>query len=119
MNEMVKKIESLQLKKDLPKLKTGDTICINFNIIDNKYKNRTQNFEGLILAIKKNGLTSTCTVRKLSYGEGIEKTFFVHSPTINFIKIKKHGIVRKSKLYYIKKLIGKASRIKEKTIQER
>jgi len=86
---------------------------VNFNIIDNKYKNRSQNFEGLVLSIK-NGLNPTCTIRKISFGEGVEKTFFINSPTINWIKIKKQGLVRKSKLYYIKKLTGKASRIKEK-----
>lgn len=119
MNKIIKEIEKFQEKKDIQIFKVGDVICINFNIIDNKYKNRLQNFEGLVLAIKKSGLTSTCTVRKISYGEGIEKTFFIHSPTINWIKIKKFGLVRKAKLYYIKKLIGKASRIKEDTTQER
>lgn len=114
MNDIQKKIkEKLNNNKSLD-FKPGDTICVNFNIIDNKYKNRSQNFEGLVLAIKNNGLNTTCTIRKISYGEGIEKTFFLYSPTVNWIKIKKQGVVRKSKIYYIKKLTGKASKIKEK-----
>lgn len=114
MNNILKIISQKKNKLDLPVFKPGDTICVNFNIIDNKYKNRNQSFEGLVLSIK-NGLNPTCTIRKISFGEGIEKTFFIYSPTINWIKLKKQGIVRKSKLYYIKKLTGKASRIKEKT----
>lgn len=119
MNNIIKLINNSQKKKDIPDFKAGDTISVNFNIIDNKYKNRNQTFEGLVLSIKNNDINTTCTIRKLSYGEGIEKTFFLHSPTINWIKIKKKGIVRKSKIYYIKKLVGKASKIKEKSIQER
>lgn len=114
MNNILKLISKKNTKIDTPVFKPGDTICVNFNIIDNKYKNRNQSFEGLVLSIK-NGLNPTCTIRKISFGEGVEKTFFINSPTINWIKLKKQGIVRKSKLYYIKKLTGKASRIKEKT----
>lgn len=114
MNEIIKEIDKLNKKKDLPFFKTGDTICINFNIIDNKYKNRTQMFEGIVISKKKKNIMSTCTVRKISYGEGIEKTFFINNPNINWIKIKKQGVVKKSKIYYIKNLIGKASKIKEK-----
>ncbi len=119
MINIIKNINTNISTNKLPDFKTGDTICANFNIIDNKYKNRTQNFEGLVIAIKKNGISSTCTIRKISYGEGIEKTFFMYSPTVNWIKIKKRGAVRKSKIYYIKNLTGKASKIKEKITQER
>lgn len=119
MNNIIKNINTNKSINNSPDFKTGDTICVNFNIIDNKYKNRNQNFEGIVIAIKNNGINSTCTLRKISYGEGIEKTFFIHSPTVNWIKIKKKGLVKKSKIYYIKKLTGKASKIKEKTHQER
>jgi len=114
MNNIFKIISDKKEKIQIPTFKTGDTICVNFNIIDNKYKNRSQSFEGLVLS-KKNGINPTCTIRKISFGEGVEKTFFINSPTINWIKVKKQGLVRKSKIYYIKKLTGKASRIKEKT----
>lgn len=116
MNNILKIISEKRERKPTPSFKTGDTICVNFNIIDNKYKNRNQNFEGLVLS-KKNGINPTCTIRKISLGEGIEKTFFINSPTINWIKIKKQGLVRKSKIYYIKKLTGKAARVKEKNTQ--
>jgi len=116
MNEIIKKISEKIEKKKIPEFKTGDTICVNFNIIDKKYKNRNQSFEGLVLS-KKNGINPTCTIRKISLGEGIEKTFFINSPTVNWIKIKKQGLVRKSKIYYIKKLTGKAARVKEKNAQ--
>jgi large subunit ribosomal protein L19 len=112
MNNILK-ILSQKDEKKIPVFKTGDTICVNFNIIDNKYKNRNQNFEGLVLS-KKNGINPTCTLRKMSFGEGVEKTFFINSPTVNWIKIKKQGLVRKSKIYYIKKLTGKAAKIREK-----
>lgn len=116
---IIKKLENKQIKENKLTFKTGDTICVNFKIIDNKYKNKKQSFEGIVLAIKKNGLNTTCTIRKVSLGEGVEKTFFLYSPTINWIKIKKIGITKKSKIYYIKKLKGKAAKIKEKIIKGR
>ncbi len=84
------------------------------NILDKKHKNKKNIFEGVVIARHNNGLSSSFTVRKISYGEDIEKVFPIHSPMINWIKVKKIGIVRKTKLYYIRKLKGKAARIKEK-----
>lgn len=114
-------INSIENKNKIikPKFNTGDTISINFKITEKGYKDRTQTFEGLVLAIKKTGINSTCTLRKISFGEGVEKTFFINSPTINWIKIKKYGLTRKSKLYYIKNLKGKAAKIKEKLVKRR
>lgn len=115
MDIIVNKIEKLQIKNDaILNFKTGDTICVNFKIIYDKSKTKTQNFEGVVIAIRKNGLNTTCTLKKFSFGEDIEKTFFIHSPIINWIKIKKKGIVRQSKIFYIRKLKGNASKIKEK-----
>jgi large subunit ribosomal protein L19 len=114
MNEIIENLNKLEKNENIIKFRSGDTICVNFNIIDNKYKNRNQTFEGIVIAIKNNGKNSTCTLRKISYGEGVEKTFFIHSPTINWIKIKKRAVVRKSKIYYIKKLANKTTKIKEK-----
>lgn len=119
MSTIIKKIENLQIKQTKLDFKTGDTICVNFKIIDNKYKNKTQNFEGVIISLKNNGLNTTCTIRKFSFKEGVEKTFFVYSPTVNWIKVKKYGVVRKSKIYYIKKLKGKAAKIKERMKKRR
>lgn len=114
MKNIINKIENIQIKKNLPEFKTGDTISVNYNIIDNKYKNRKQNFEGVVIARHNRSIGSTFKVRKISFNEGIEKIFYLHSPTINSIEIKKKGVVRKSKIYYIKNLTGKAARIKEK-----
>lgn len=99
MNKIVKEIEKMQIK-NIINFKVGDIICINSKIIDNKNKN--QNFEGLVIAIKKNGLNSTCIIRKISFGEGVEKIFFINSPTINSIQIKKKNKIRKSKIYYVR-----------------
>ena len=114
MSTILKIIEKKQLKSNIPEFKSGDTICVNITIIDKKNKTRKQNFEGIVIGKRNNGLNSTFTVRKFSHNEGIEKVFFIHSPIINWIKIKKKGIVRKSKLYYIRKLSGKAAKIKKK-----
>ncbi len=114
MNKIIDNIEKKQMKTELTNFKTGDTICVNINIVDKKYKNRKQNFEGIVIAKHNNKLNSTFTVRKISHGEGVEKIFPIHSPVINWIKVKKIGLVRKSKLYYLRKLVGKATKIKEK-----
>jgi len=103
MNLILKEIEKKQIKNKID-FKVGDLICVNFRIIDsnNKNKNKNQNFEGLVISIKKTGINSTCTLRKFSYGEGVEKTFFVNSPIINWIQIKKQNTFKKSKIYYIR-----------------
>ncbi|HFL8824086.1 MAG TPA: 50S ribosomal protein L19 [Candidatus Azoamicus sp. OHIO1] len=118
MKNIIKKIESIQIKKDIPKFKTGDTVCVSTNIIDNKSKNRKQHFEGIVIARHNNGIGSTFTLRKISLNEGIEKLFQLHSPNINSIEVKKIGLIRKAKIYYIRKLTGKAARIKEKIIKK-
>ena len=119
INITLQKFESLQKKEINLDFNTSDTICVNFKIIEKGYKNRTQNFEGIVISIKNNGINTTCTLRKISFGEGVEKTFFLNSPTINWIKVKKYGVTRKSKIYYIKTLKGKAAKIKEKIKKRR
>lgn len=101
MNLIIKEIEKTQLKSTTP-FKVGDIICVNFKIFDKENKGKSQNFEGLVIAINKNGLNSTCTLRKISFGEGVEKVFFINSPTINSIQVKKSNIIRQSKIYYIR-----------------
>ncbi len=119
LNNIIKQFEKLQKYNNIPKFKTGDTICINFKIIEKGYKNRMQSFEGLVISVKNKGINSTCTLRKISFNEGVEKTFFINSPTINWVKIKKYGITRKKKKKYIRKLKGKAAKIKEKIKKRR
>lgn len=89
-----------QIKFDF---KPGDKICINFKNVDEKIRKKSYNFEGIIISIKNNGISSTCTVRKISFGEGIEKTFFTNSPNINSIKLIKNATYSKSKLYFLRK----------------
>ena len=107
MSNVVSDYEKLQKTSISVEFKPGDTVSVNFKIIEKGYKNRNQVFEGIVLAINKNGLNTTCTLRKISFNDGVEKTFFIHSPMVNWIKIKKYGIVKKSKIYYIRKLKGK------------
>ncbi len=113
MNKIVQEIEKEYTRKDLPIFKVGDKICVN-TLITTENKNKNQNFEGVVISKKNKGLGSSFTVRKLSYGEGVEKVFKTNNPNINWIKIIKLGIVRKSKIYYIRKTNNKLLKIKEK-----
>ena len=101
MNLIINEIEKKQIKQSLT-FKVGDLICVNFKIFDKEKKSKNQNFEGLVIAIHKNGLNTTCTLRKISYGEGVEKVFFINSPVINSIEIKKQNTVKQAKIYYIR-----------------
>lgn len=103
-NKFINDIELLNQKKYEINFKAGDIICVNFSITEKGFKNKTQNFEGIVLSIKNNGISSTCTLRKSSFGEGVEKTFFINNPNVNWIKIKKQGFFRKSKIYYARNL---------------
>ena len=104
-------IEALTNSK-IQDFKPGDTVCVNVKIIE-EASERVQAYEGLCIARKNRGLGSSITVRKISGGEGVERTFPLYSPRIVSITVVKRGLVRRAKLYYIRKLSGKASRIKE------
>lgn len=112
-NQHLMAIEKTQIKKNIPKFMPGDSICVNIWIKEGS-KKRIQSFKGFILGIKNRGISSTFTVRKISHGEGVERIFHTHSPIIESIIIEKRAKVRRSKLYYIRKLVGKAARIKTK-----
>ncbi len=101
MNLIINEIEKKQIRQTI-NFKVGDLICVNFKILDKENKGKSQNFEGLVLAINKRGLNTTCTIRKFSFGEGVEKIFFINSPIINSIQIKKQNTVKQSKIYYIR-----------------
>lgn len=105
-------IEKLSSGKEMPDFKAGDTIRINVKIIEGTSE-RIQAYEGLCISRTSRGLGSSITVRKISDGEGVERTFSLYSPRIESIKVMKRGVVRRAKLYYIRKLSGKAARIKE------
>lgn len=112
MNHIIKQIEQEQMKQNLPCFRPGDLIEVKSWIVEGSRK-RLQAFEGVVIAINNRGLHSAFTVRKISNGEGVERTFQIHSPVIDNITIKRHGDVRQAKLYYLRKRTGKAARIKE------
>jgi len=106
-------IEDSQAKKDVPDIQVGDTVDIHQRILEGQ-KERTQVFNGVVIAIKGRGLSLMITVRRIVQGEGVERVFPVHSPKISKIEIKRSGIVRRAKLYYMRKRVGKATRLKER-----
>ena len=111
-NKYIEEVESSQLKK-LPTFSPGDTVLVQVKVKEGT-RERLQPFEGVVLAIKNRGLGTSFTVRKISEGVGVERTFQAHSPIIGSIKVKRKGDVRQAKLYYLRERSGKAARIKEK-----
>ncbi len=110
------KIEALtneQLKKELPDFKIGDTVRVH-NWIREGNRQRIQLFEGTVIARRGSGISETFTVRRISYGCGVEKTFPLHSPNVEKVEVLRTGKVRRAKLYYIRDRVGKASKVKEK-----
>ena len=102
-----------RLGKNIPDFKAGDTVVVNVNVVEGDRK-RVQAFEGMVIAKRNRGLNSAFIVRKISSGEGVERTFQTYSPLIASIELKRKGDVSRSKLYYLRKLSGKAARIKER-----
>jgi len=113
MEDMIKLIESKFLKKDIAQFNIGDTIDVQMKIVE-EGKSRIQTFEGIVIARAGSGLTESFTVRKISYGEGVEMVFPLHSPSIDKIKVVKKGDVKRAKLYYLKKKVGKETKVEEK-----
>jgi large subunit ribosomal protein L19 len=107
------KVKQMQLRTDLPKFKPGDRINVHFRVIEGD-KERIQQFEGDVISIRGSGVDQTFTVRKISDGVGVERIFPMHSPRIAKIEIVREGKVRRAKLYYLRKLSGKAAKIKSK-----
>ena len=103
-----------QLKTDLPDFKPGDTVAVDVKVVEGQ-KERIQVFEGNVIARNGKGINATFTVRKISNGVGVERIFPLHSPNVDGIKVLRRGKVRRAKLYYLRKLRGKKSRIKEKS----
>lgn len=111
-NQLVDTITKSQIRNDLPKFVTGDTIKVNVRIIENG-KERIQVFQGVVIARRGSGVSETFIVRKMSSGIGVERTFPVNSPVISSIQVVKHGKVRRKKIYFIRNRSGKSSRLKE------
>ena len=109
---LMKMVESEQLRDDLPDFSVGDRIRVHIRVVEGE-KERIQAFEGTVIARKHGGMNETFTVRRVSYGEGMERIFPLNSPNIDGIEILTRGSVRRAKLYYLRGRSGKASRIKE------
>ncbi len=110
--DLLKAIEASQLKENAEEFRIGDTVKVHFKIIEGKTE-RVQVFEGIVIAKKRSGLRKTFTVRKISYGVGVERTFPLHSPKIQKIVRVREGKVRRAKLYYIRNRYGKAAKVAE------
>jgi len=106
-------IESEQMKDDIPAFRPGDTVTVEVRVREGD-RERIQTFEGVVIGKRNRGLNSAFTVRKISHGVGVERTFQTHSPAIAAIRVKWRGDVRQAKLYYLRELSGRAARIKEK-----
>ena len=114
---LMQKLEQEEIKRlarNVPDFSPGDTVVVNVNVVEGERK-RVQAFEGMVIAKRNRGLNSSFTVRKISSGEGVERTFQTHSPLIASIEVKRKGDVRRAKLYYLRARSGKAARIRERT----
>ena len=112
MNEIIRSIEEAQLRKDLPKFNIGDTVKVQVKVVEGT-RERLQAFEGVVIARRNGSCRETFTVRRTSYGVGVERTFPLHSPRVDHIEVIRRGKVRRAKLYYLRDLQGKAAKIKE------
>jgi large subunit ribosomal protein L19 len=111
--ETLEKEEIARLSKKIPKFASGDTVAVGVNVVEGTRK-RVQIFEGIVIAKKNRGLNSSFIVRKIASGEGVERTFQLHSPLIESIEVKRRGDVKRAKLFYLRDLSGKSARIKER-----
>ena len=113
MNHIIQQLEAEKATRKVPDFKPGDTIIVNVKVTEGD-RERVQAYEGIVIARSNRGYNSSVTVRKMSHGEGVERVFQLHSPSIADIVVKRRGNVRRAKLYYLRDLSGKAARIEEK-----
>jgi len=111
--QTIEQEEIKRLKREIPDFSPGDTVIVNVNVVEGERK-RVQAFEGMVIAKRNRGLNSSFIVRKISSGEGVERTFQTHSPLIASIEVKRKGDVRRAKLYYLRERSGKSARIAER-----
>ncbi|MCY4533559.1 MAG: 50S ribosomal protein L19 [Gammaproteobacteria bacterium] len=112
-NKVIQQIEDAQIKHDLPQFSPGDTVVVQVRVREGN-RQRLQAFEGIVIGKRSRGLNSAFTVRKMSHGVGVERTFQTHSPLIESITVRRRGDVRKAKLYYLRERSGRSARIREK-----
>lgn len=110
--DMIKAIEAKQLKDNRENFRVGDTVKVYFKIVEGKTE-RIQVYEGLVLCLNNTGVSRTVTVRKMSYGVGVERIFPIHSPRVEKFEVTRTGKIRRAKLYYIRDRVGKAAKVKE------
>ena len=110
---IIQALEQEQLRSDIPDFAPGDTVRVHVKVVEGT-RDRIQAFEGVVIARSGTGVRETFTVRRISYGVGVERTFPVHSPRLDKIQLMRRGIVRRAKLYYLRNLTGKAARIRER-----
>jgi len=115
--DILKSIEQEQIRTDLTRPEVGDYVKVHLKVIEGTRK-RIQIFEGTVIAIKGSGITETFTVRRLSYGVGVEKVLPLHSPKIDRIEVVRKGKVRRAKLHYLRDRVGKSARVKEKIVSK-
>jgi len=113
MSNIIEEFEAAQMKADIPDFAPGDTVVVQVRVKEGT-RERLQAYEGVVIAKRNRGLNSSFTVRKISHGEGVERVFQTHSPSIASIECKRRGDVRRAKLYYLRERSGKSARIKEK-----
>jgi len=113
MSNIIEQLEKEQMTREIPEFGSGDTVVVQVKVKEGS-RERLQAFEGVVIAKSNRGLNSSFTVRKISHGEGVERVFQTYSSSIENIKVKRRGDVRRAKLYYLRGLTGKAARIKEK-----
>ena len=111
--DLIKELNKAELEKELPTVQVGDTVRVHVKVKEGS-RERIQVFEGTVIAKKHGGIEETITVRRISYGVGVEKVFPVHSPSISTIEVVRSGKVRRAKLYYLRDRVGKGAKIKEK-----
>ncbi|MCL2708651.1 MAG: 50S ribosomal protein L19 [Defluviitaleaceae bacterium] len=117
MSELMREVEREQLKKDIPPFKIGDTVRVYVKIVEGS-KERIQMFEGVVLKRQHGGIRESFTVRRISYGVGVEKTWPLHSPRVDRVEVLRRGVVRRAKLYYLRGRVGKASKVKEEIFKK-
>ena len=110
---LVRAVEEAQLREDRPDLQPGDSVRVHLKVVEGT-RERIQVFEGLVIRVTGGGLRSNVTVRRVTHGVGVERTFLVHSPRVDKIEVLRHGQVRQARLYYLRGLVGKAARIRER-----
>ena len=116
MLELVKQIEQHYLREDMPTLESGDTVRVHLKVVEGN-RERLQVFEGIVIRLHGQGINRSFTVRRVTHGVGVERTFLVHSPRIDKIETVRHAVVRRKQLYYMRKLSGKAARLRERREQ--